>query len=456
MGTPPEKVAEKLWSTMERLVPEAGRLYPYLSYPLGLPLEEAARQELETLDAPELQQAIGQAFCALIRALAQQSPLVLLWEDLHWADTASLQMLKKLETLTAEVPLLLLLVLRPGEQEAQGAILEVEESFPHCRKIRLSPLSRRESRQLLSHWFSEGSLPEATLEAILDKAEGNPLFLEELSRSLQEAGPIPPHRGNEVVRLEIPDTLPGAIMARVDRLFSSDKWVLQAASVIGRIFQQEVLAYIPGSTFSPTELDAALQELRRREFIRLRPPSPEDYGGATSIFKHAITREIVYHGLLLARRRELHLRVGEALETLLPHRRDELAATLGYHYTEAGRGERAIPYLLKAGDRARRLYACQEAIAHYQQVLHFFREGHAFEAAGRTLMKIGLTYHLAFDFHRAHQAYEEGFALWKQAAQAAADIRLPLSPHPLRIASGEPSTLDPGMATDVRSMAVVT
>ncbi len=452
VGVPAAQVAVRLGATMERLLPQTDQDYPHLAYALGLFFEDASWQDLDMADIESLRERIAKAFCALIEAQAQERPLVLVWEDLHWADAASFHLLQSLFPLLREVPLLLILSFRP-EGEQIESLQRTLAADPTWQTLRLTPLSQEESRQLLDILFPTGKLPFAMVEAILDRAEGNPLFLGELLRSLLDAGlaGMPADR-QAVQEIEIPETLQGVIMARADRLSPPDRRVLQTASVIGRIFQQEVLVAMLGPTVSSVE--ESLQELRRREFIRLR--QEEAPGGPVYIFKHAITQAVIYNGLLIAQRQELHRRAGEAIEALFYDQRDELAATLAHHYAEAGEGGRAVAYLLQAGDQARRLYACEEAVSCYRQALPFLQEEGAYEQAGRTLLKLGLTYHLAFDFHQSHQAYNEGFALWQKAGETLAAAALPPAPYPLRIASEDPITMDPSLAADLRSMALTT
>ena len=165
-----------------------------------------------------------------------------------------------------------------------------------------------------------------------------------------------------ISQLIVPDTLQGVIAARIDRLPIEDKYTLQTASVIGRVFQQNVLIYLLERQQANVPLESALDELQQREFIRWR-------GELEYIFKHAITRDVTYNSLLIARRRELHRSTAETLEMLFPAQLDELAPTLAYHYEAADESKKAVHYLIRAGDRARQTYANQEAIAFYRAAI---------------------------------------------------------------------------------------
>jgi oligopeptide transport system substrate-binding protein len=172
-------------------------------------------------------------------------------------------------------------------------------------------------------------------------------------------------------------------------------------------------------------------------------------------FRHVLFQQYLYNGLSLGERRLLHGEIAALLEELYAGRTDQITVQLARHYAEAGEGEKAIGYLLQAGDRARDLYAHREAIDHYRQALAFLKEGGEHERAARTLMKLGLTYHTAFQFRNARQAYEEGFALWQRAGEMEPVVPPPPVPHALRVSTVEPTTLDLTVADNARSREVI-
>lgn len=193
-----------------------------------------------------------------------------------------------------------------------------------------------------------------------------------------------------------------------------------------------------------------LTHLETTNLLRLAQTQPElEY-----LFRHALVQDAAYELLLLADRKQLHRQVGETLERLYPDRLDELASLLGQHFAKAGESEKAVTYLLRAGDQARGLYAHQEAVNLYQQALELLKEKNDHERAARTLMKLGLTHHNAFAFEQARQAYEEGFALWQKSEEET--TALPLVSNPLRLAWLEPETLDPGLSYYTPDNAIIT
>jgi oligopeptide transport system substrate-binding protein len=319
----------------------------------------------------------------------------------------------------------------------------------------LEALSGAESEALVGKLLSLEGLPEQLKEKIQARAEGNPFYLEEVLRSLIDEGSIEQEAGTgcwlatkEVGDIAIPDTLQGVLMARIDRLQEETKRVLQMASVIGRLFLYRVLAAIAAEE---RDLDGRLVTLRQEEMIRERARLPElEY-----IFKHHLTQEAAYRGLLRKERRLFHRQVGEALERLYPERVEEQVGLLAYHWERSGDGEKASGYLLQAGDQARLVYAHQEAVDYYRRALVFLERAEADDRAARTQMKLGLTYDSAFDFQRAREAYEAGFVLWQRAGSWRRASPLPPAPHALRLARLEPSTLDPTLVISVNDGIIV-
>ena len=388
VDTPLSEVGMALHKIIAGLFPEpaqAAEIHPFLARLLDVPLEETTVERIKYLSPEALQGRMFQAFREYVRAQSQTQPLILVWEDLHWTDPASLRLLETLLPLTEEIPLLLLLIFRSRSEGQVWQFHErmMREQSANYQVINLFPLSRDESTQLVQSLLKIENLPEEIRQLILDKAEGNPFFLEELLRSLLDAGIVVLEKDKTIVtravkELEVPDTLQGVIAARIDRLPVESKRTLQTASVIGRMFQQRVLAYLVEQERASIQLDGALGELRRRELINLRQIDvlrgakiPEDL---EYIFKHAITQETAYNSLLMTRRKTLHKVAAEAIETLFPNYLDELAATLAYHFEKAGISERAIHYLTRAADRAKATYANAEAIASYQRAISQVKE----------------------------------------------------------------------------------
>ena len=366
----PEKSAAQLKKVLNEQNQPAD-LYVYLARLFELPLNESMQERVKFLPTEALQARILQAVQDYVRARAKCQPLILIWEDMHWADPSSLEVFENLLPLTKEIPLLLLCLARPDDHPARDLLDRVEKNDPsNFHRIELSPLTDDESRSLFEQILKIDNAQTRNL--ILDRAEGNPFFLEELIRSLMDAGALTTGGDRlvatrEISAVDIPETLQSTLMTRIDRLNAPIKFTLQRASVIGRIFQERVLACLHRD--ETTKLADSLGELQRREFVRLIEDDAADKIDREYLFKHAITHDVAYNSLLLARRRELHKLVAETLEQLFPERLDDLSATLGYHFERADTPERAIYYLEEAANRARATFANAEAIAFYRSAI---------------------------------------------------------------------------------------
>ncbi len=242
--------------------------------------------------------------------------------------------------------------------------------------------------------------------------------------------------------MSIPDTLQGVLLARIDRLEEDVRRTLQMASVIGKSFLYRIL-----ETISEAEMQLDTQ-LQRVDLVHEKARLPElEY-----IFKHALTQEAAYNSLLHERRKVFHEKVGEALEELFPDRVDEFSGLMAYHFEEAGAHEKALDYLQRAGDQARLAYAHQEAIDFYERALVILKDQEAYDRAARTLMKLGLTYHTAFDFKRSQLAFDEAFAMRQRESTTQQET---LDPHPFRMVSIVPPTLDPSINNDIVSSSII-
>jgi len=448
---PPVAVRDALQERVQALCPERFEgVYPYLGWLMSLPLEAKDEATVRDLEGESLKFNTFRAVETLIECAAGDCPLVLVCEDLHWADPTSMELLEQLLALTDRAPLLFIYVFRPETKHGSWRIKEIAARLYRHRHtdLWLDPLSAAESETLVGNLLRVEDLPQALKWRILSHAEGNPLYVEEIIRSLIDSGAIVRDEATgrwqatrDVADIAIPDTLRGVLMARIDRLQEKTKRVLQLAAVVGRIFLYRVLAAIAREE---RELDEHLLTLQREQMIRERAKLPElEY-----IFKHALTQEAAYNGLLKKERRVFHRQVAEALEELFPDRIEKQVGLLAHHWERAEEPEKATEYLLRAGDQARMAYAHEEAIDYYQRALVFLREQGEHERAARTLMKLGLVYTAAFEPDKAREVYDEAFTLWKPLRESRdlPELRVPVAV--LRFAVEEPLGLDPGMVGD--------
>ncbi|MGC9349151.1 MAG: BTAD domain-containing putative transcriptional regulator [Anaerolineae bacterium] len=364
----------------------AGAISPYLARLLALPLDAPTAAQLDSLvDAGLLQSAIFRAVTDFLTCATAQAPLVLVLEDLHWADASSLSLLKHAMLLTDRVPLLLICVFRPETAYGSWALREMAmRDYPHRHTdIYLQPLSEDESSELALSWLqsrSEDRYPsEQALRAMVNRGEGNPFFTEEILRSWAEEGGATEGESSET-DLVLPETVRVVLTTRIDRLPARARQVLQLASVIGRMFRYRVLADLvedPGSMGQ--SLDQTLVALQRHQLIRdqrwvtdLRSDRTwgSGYAGERAyIFKHELTLEAAYAMLPRRKRRILHRRVAEALERLYPEQVATRLAQLADHWEQAGETGRALNYLKRAGEQAAAQYANAEALRLFTRAL---------------------------------------------------------------------------------------
>ncbi len=373
----PAAVRETLRERVRRLCGErAGEVYPYLGRLLSLPLEEEAEGRLRGLDAEGLRVLTFRAAETLLERAARQRPLVVVIEDLHWADPTSLALLEQVLALTDRVPVCFFCVLRPETGHGCWRVREAAARDYRHRHVDLwlEPLSRAESERLVGSLLEVEALPQALRERILSYTEGNPFYLEEVLRALIAEGAIAYDKGTgrweaarDVAALSIPDTLHGVLAARIDRLPRGARQVLQLAAVIGHVFAYPVLAGVVGEGGDLDEhLVTHLVALERAQMVRERARVPEvEYA-----FHHVLTMEAAYRGLLRRKRRALHRRVAEALERLYPDRIEDQLGLLAHHWEQAGDALQAVEYLRRAGEQAAARYANEEAVHYLSRALN--------------------------------------------------------------------------------------
>lgn len=319
--------------------------------------------------------AVVNAIKTVIRADNSMTPYVMVLDDLHWSDTATLELIAQVATLTVFEPLLLVCVLRPDRKAPSWQLIDrLQASLgPSFARIDLEPLGSSASSELLGNLLHIEDLPESIRAQILERSEGNPFYLEEVLRSLIDGGQVV-REGEHwratraILEATIPDTLAGVLSSRIDRLPDTTKRVAQTAAVIGRVFQHRVLETVCRDAPQAERIEHVephLAALSYEQLVRERARDPErEY-----IFKHALTCEAAYDLLLRSRRKDLHARCGSALETLFADRRSEFAAMLAHHFEEAGDLKRTLEYAKVAADNARRVYAVREELEHRERIL---------------------------------------------------------------------------------------
>ena len=407
-STPETRVRLELKAQLADLFgDEADDAYVFLANLLGLTLEPEAAEKIRELNRESVQHQTIDVFAELLLKLSEELPLCVILEDLHWADEATLELLEETLRVTEEGAVGLMFLYRTEREHLSWRLGErARQLHPHrYREIELRPLPSDASRTLVDG-TADGELPEAVADLLVERAGGNPFFLEEALRDLVERGALRRANGSWELavgpeELTVPALVQGALQARLDRLEPATREVVSLAAVIGRIFGLPLLQKL----VPPDELRDALVDLQRLDLIveTRRRPTPEYR------FRHGLVQEVAYATLVEPTRRQLHLRVGEALEELYRDSLDEVYDLLARHFSEADRPEKAVDYLLAAGDAARRIYADQEALGHYRKARAFLARLGDERRARDTLFKMALAYHLASDFEQAEKTYDEAF-----------------------------------------------
>ncbi len=299
---------------------------------------------------------------ALFRNEAKRRPLLLILEDIHWADELSLLLAGHLAKKLTDVPWFIVLTYRQSTVETElGPLLELSH-LPDVCTLRLNPLSPQESIDLIRIILGDRTLPAEVQQIILSRGQGNPFFLHEISRAILAV--LENHSGRLAEwlgTLELPNTVHDAIFMHIDRLPEPEKLTLKVAAVIGVRFQRELLSAVHPVNGVKPQLPSQLQELENEKLIQMEAPAPKwEY-----VFRNVITQEIMYEGLLLAQRRQLHAAVGAALQAAEP----EAIENLAYHYSRSDNLEMALHYLKMAGQKASREYANHAAIGYYSEIL---------------------------------------------------------------------------------------
>lgn len=291
----------------------------------------------------------------IVEAAARDRPCLMLFEDVHWADPSTLEALGTLVDRLARIRVLLVLTHRPEFQSPWWR-------YANVTSIDLGRLSSLQSRQLLFNLTDGKTLPEEIVEQIIAKTDGVPLFIEELTKTILEAGDLV-ERGDRyvytgtAVRVSIPETLRDSLMARLDRA-ADVKHIAQVGSVIGRDFGYDMVSEIV--KLGESALSQALARLVASELASCRGAIPQ----AVYTFKHALVQDTAYESLLKSQRMTLHGSIARALEKRWPESREARPELLAHHFTQAGLYEAAVPYWRRAGQLAMQRFALTEAVSH--------------------------------------------------------------------------------------------
>ena len=353
----PEKVREKVESGLQSLVGNQEDVIPYVGglYSLSYP-------EIKDVSPEYWKSCLQTAILAVLSALADRAPTIFFLEDLHWTDPSFVELLRR-ACLEIRQPAIVLCAYRPTFSLFTGHQLSSIGKYYH--EIQLQNLSLSVAQKMLASLPKTETIPPDLKRWVQSKAEGNPFYLEELVNSLIESDTLARDYGSwkltrSIAESDIPSSLHGLITGRLDRLDKQTKRILQKASVIGRDFLYEILKRI---SELEERIDGELNQLERLDLIRTRSLQPDiEY-----MFKHALTQEIVYNGLLKKQRREIHEQIAQVIESVFKDRLAEFNETLAYHFARGQSVTKAVDYLVKSGEKSLARYSVEEAHQYFKK-----------------------------------------------------------------------------------------
>ena len=322
-----------------------------------LALPDTDRHPALRLSPQQRKQRTIDALMRQLEGLARAQPVLQIFEDMHWIDPTSLEAMDRTVELVRRLPVLLLMTFRPEFKPPWSG-------QPHVTAMSLSRLDERDGAALIEG-IAGKTLPAEIVAEIVDRTDGVPLFVEELTKAVLEAGINGPDAANRLSLTPsraVPASLHASLMARLDRLGPA-KEVAQIGAAIGREFSYELLAAV--SSLPEQELRAAVDQLIASGLVFGRGTPPETF----HLFKHALVQDVAYSTLLRRTRQQLHARIAQALEVRFPERAARDPEVLARHFSEAQQPDRAAGYWLRAGKQSTERSANLEAIRHLSRAL---------------------------------------------------------------------------------------
>jgi class 3 adenylate cyclase/predicted ATPase len=355
-------------------------IYPFIEHFLK---SNDGSDSTKNIFSDDLRALKGQFHYSLKELLKRESlhqPVLFVWEDLQWCDFPSLELLNDLLSLTLDMPVLFLLQYRLDENEKRAWNFHHNNLKEYNEKheiISLHPLDEKESLSFIRNLIGSNNLPLDIQNQVIEKTDGNPAFLEEVTNSIIESSSKQVNKSSQNSnygrKIEVPSMLQNVIMARVDGLEPLDKTTLQTASVIGRVFQKNLLSSMVKNELTDDEFEKSLNELQQKEFILRHLPanitSTKSILQKEYIFKQEITQDVVYNSLLLSQRQNLHRQIGELIENLHSDNIGEFVGTLAIHFEKGKDLKKAFYYYKIAAERAKDLFANEDAIILYSKAL---------------------------------------------------------------------------------------
>jgi tetratricopeptide (TPR) repeat protein len=363
----------KLESAIRTTYPEAlGEILPFVATLMGIKLVGRYAERMKGVEGGALDKIILKNVRDLITRGTQRAPLIVILEDLHWADASSIELIESLFRLASKERIVFINVFRPGYTDTGDRItMTILENYPEkYTEVTIQPLNEKQTETLIMNLLNIRGFPNRLKDQIIKRAGGNPYFIEEVVRSFIDEGAVVMKEGSfEVTEklgsMTIPRTINEVLMARIDRLEQKTRDLIKTASVIGRNFFYSILAEVARSI---EDIDNRLEYLEEIQLIRERKRMEE----VEYLFKHALAQEVAYDSILMQRRKELHRNVAGSIEKVFNKRLHEFYGMLAYHYSQAEDLDKAEEYLIKAGEESLKASASAEALDYYQQALALY------------------------------------------------------------------------------------
>jgi len=371
---------------------------PLLGTVFNLPIPD--NELTSSFDAKLRKESLESLLVECVRKRAHAMPILFVLEDCHWLDPLSHDLLEVIGRAIADLPVMIAIAYRPPEI---GRLLTPRVNrLPYFTEIPLTDLPAEEIEQLVSLklgqvYDRQVKLPQALIEKISSRADGNPFYIEELLNYLHDRN-IDPQQPEALEQIDLPDSLYSLILSRIDQLTENQKTLLKVASVIGRLFRAAMLWGVYDQ-FGNQRMQSDLDALSALDLTPLDTPEPE----LVYLFKHILTQEVTYETLPFATRALLHDRIGQFIENTYPKGLEQYIDLLAFHFERSENVSKKREYLLKAAEAAQTNYANAAAISYYQRVLHLLPEGERVSG----LLKLGQVLELVGEWENAEQINRE-------------------------------------------------
>jgi len=353
---------------------EANEIIPFIATLMGMKLTGKYAERVRGIEGEALENLIFKNFRELFIQATKLQPVVMIIEDLHWADLSSIGFLESIFRLAEGHRILFINAIRPAYEETGDRIIKTlnEDLKAHYIEVKLTSLDDRSSETLINNMLKIKGLSRIVIDRIVKRSDGNPYFIEEVVRSFIDEGVVVVKDGffeasEKIDRVVIPNTINDLLMARIDRLEEQNRRLVKTASVIGRNFFYRILRGVEESII---DIDGRLSYLKEIQLIMERKRLKEiEY-----LFKHALTQEAAYESILLEKRKVLHQKVGECIEGVFSENLQEFYGILSYHYINADEIDKAEEFMIKAGEEALKSSASSEAINYFKEALRIYQE----------------------------------------------------------------------------------